>query len=250
MTLNKRFVAFSFLKSFAAVFAVFLAQGYALPQGVTDSPQIKRASVNGVDLTYQEQGRGTPVVFVHGALSDLRVWNAQREAVAPHRHFVALTQRYFGTNPWSDDGSKFSVATHGDDLAAFIRKLNAGPVELVAWSYSGPIALVAALQHPELVRSLFIYEPAALSFVTDPADAKAASEDRSALFAPAVAASKAGDSAQATRLLIGGLGLPSTGYFDTAPPRCAQCGWIMPERFSLRTPRRPHPQLLATNSGK
>src|ERR1700736_4450635 len=78
VTLNKRFVASSFLKSIVAVFAVFLVQGNALPQGVTDSPQIKRASVNGVDLSYQEQGRGTPVVFVHGALSDLRVWNAQR----------------------------------------------------------------------------------------------------------------------------------------------------------------------------
>src|SRR5260370_39961426 len=42
--------------------------GYSLAQA--DSPQTKQASVNGVDLTYQEQGQGKPVVFVPGAGAD------------------------------------------------------------------------------------------------------------------------------------------------------------------------------------
>jgi pimeloyl-ACP methyl ester carboxylesterase len=78
--------------------------------------------------------------------------------------------------------------------------LNAGPVDLVGWSYSGPIVLLVALQYPELVRSLIIHEPGSVSFVADPASLKSAGEDRQAMLAPVIAAAKAGDFAAAARL--------------------------------------------------
>jgi pimeloyl-ACP methyl ester carboxylesterase len=49
-----------------------------------------------------------------------------------------------------------------------------GSVDLVGWSYSGPIVLLVALQHPELVHSLTIHEPASVAFVTDTASLKIA----------------------------------------------------------------------------
>src|SRR5688572_18037299 len=73
------------------------------------APVVKKMNVNGVSLAYLEQGQGAPVVFVHGSNSDYRVWELQRDAVAHRYRFIALTQRYFGTDPWPDDGSKFSV---------------------------------------------------------------------------------------------------------------------------------------------
>jgi pimeloyl-ACP methyl ester carboxylesterase len=199
------------------VAASVLLLGYAFAHA-TDPPQTKRASVNGVNLTYQEQGQGKPVVFVHGAGADYRVWEGEREAVAPHYRFVALTQRYFGTDPWADDGSKFSMTTHADDLAAFIGELNAGPVDIVGWSYSGPIGLLVAMQHPELVHGLFLYEPGLISHVTDPDDLQIATDDRKAVSAPAAAASKAGDTTEAIRLLINGVSNQQPGYFETATP--------------------------------
>jgi len=45
-------------------------------------PTVRRASVDGVSLMYLEQGQGAPVVFVHGMLSDYRIWEAQREPVS------------------------------------------------------------------------------------------------------------------------------------------------------------------------
>ena len=38
--------------------------------------QTKTVAVNGVELTYLERGTGTPVVLVHGQLSDYRFWKA------------------------------------------------------------------------------------------------------------------------------------------------------------------------------
>ena len=125
--------------------------------------------------------------------------------------------RYFGTDPWPDAGTNYSMKTHTDDLVAFIQNLNAGPVDLVGWSYSGPIALLVAVQHPELVHGLFLDEPSTLAFVTDPADLKAATQDRAAMAAPAAAAVKAGDIEGAVKSLFNSVnGQPD--LFDTVPP--------------------------------
>jgi pimeloyl-ACP methyl ester carboxylesterase len=182
------------------------------------APAVKKASVNGVDLVYLEQGQGAPVVFVHGGFADHRAWEGQREAVAKHYWYIALTQRYFGTAPWPDGGEKFSLATHADDLAAFVRELKVGSVHVVGWSYGGGIALLLAVQHPELVKSLFVHEPGGIAtFVTDAADVKAAGEDRRDMVTPAASASKAGDTAGAVRLFYDGVtGQP--GSFETLPP--------------------------------
>lgn len=179
---------------------LLLAVGQACSAGTPSAPQVKQASVNGATLVYQEQGDGAPVVFIHGCCTDYRAWDAQRQAIAPHYRFIGLNMRYFGTAPWPNDESKYSQQTHADDIAAFIRGLNAGPVDLVGWSYSGPIVMLVALQHPELVHSLTIHEPGSLSYVTDPAIAKIAGEDRGAALAPAIEAAKAGDLAGAARL--------------------------------------------------
>ena len=94
-------------------------------------PTTRQARVSGVALNYVEQGQGAPVVFVHGATIDHRAWEGQREAVARCYRYIALTQRYFGTDPWPDAGEQYSLTTHADDLTTFIRNLKAGPVHLV-----------------------------------------------------------------------------------------------------------------------
>ncbi|MGE5854310.1 MAG: alpha/beta fold hydrolase [Deltaproteobacteria bacterium] len=180
------------------------------------APQIKQVSANGTKLTYQEQGRGRAVVFVHGAITDYRVWDGQREAVAADNHFIALTMRYFGTEAWPDTGANYSMKTHSDDLVAFVQNLNVGPVDLVGWSYSGPIALLVAVQHPELVRSLLLHEPATLALVTDETELKAATKDRTAMSSSAVAAVKAGDTAGAVKSVFNGVN-GQADLFDSMP---------------------------------
>jgi pimeloyl-ACP methyl ester carboxylesterase len=147
-------------RSFACfVGSALVLLGVAGMVGVAAETASKEVEVNGVRLPYVEQGSGTPVVLVHAALSDLRDWEAVREALARNHRVVAYTQRYHGTAPWPDDGRSFSAATHADDLAAFISALDAGPVHLVGWSYGGSVAAVAATNNPRLVRSLVLYEP-------------------------------------------------------------------------------------------
>ncbi len=125
-------------------------------------------------MRYSEQGRGVPVVFVHGSMSDGRIWDVYRERVAARYRYVAIDQRYFGGEPWTDRGERFMQPTHAADLAAFIQGLQAGPVHVVAWSYGGSVATLAASRHPELFRSLTLHEPTIGSLIAGTPEGKAA----------------------------------------------------------------------------
>jgi pimeloyl-ACP methyl ester carboxylesterase len=204
-----------FLKS--GLMALLFAGLQSVSQGDVGAPVAKQMTVNDVTLPYIEQGQGAPVVFVHGAFSDLRAWEPQREAVARRFRFIAYTQRYFGTDPWPDQGEHYSQVTHAADLAAFIRQLNVGPVYLVGRSYGGTVAVRTALQHPELVRAVFVQEPSiAASAVADP-DAQGILKKERGGMAPAREAAKAGKADEATHLFADWTnGQP--GGFDTLPP--------------------------------
>ncbi len=189
-----------------------------LPSTAMSGPLAKEVEVNGVRLQYVEHGSGEPIVFVHGAFSDLRVWEPIREEIAKRYRFIAFTQRYFGTDAWSDEGNNFNVPAHADDLAKFIRWLNAGPVHLVTRSYGGGVATNVALKTPSVVRTLTLHEPALLSVLpTDSEEGKAAREDRAKFVSSAMAANKAGDSILAVRLFFEGVYQLGPGGFDRLP---------------------------------
>jgi pimeloyl-ACP methyl ester carboxylesterase len=88
-------------------------------------------------------------------------------------------------------------------------------VHLVGWSYGGSIVLALAVQHPDLLRSVFVNEPALGSIVTDSVDQKVVGDERNEL-APARAAAKAGGLAQATRLFAEWVNA-QPGGFDRIP---------------------------------
>jgi pimeloyl-ACP methyl ester carboxylesterase len=184
--------------------AVITAAALTVVIGCAGLPStVRHAEVNGARLAYVEQGEGPTVVLVHGSVADHRTWDRQRATLArQHYRVIAYSQRYFGTEPWSPGWPKIGVPVQSDDLAAFIRGLHAGPVHLVGWSSGGVVALNVALQHPELVKSAFVYEPPIASVVTDEADRKTIADDRSAAFTPAVKAVRAGDNVAALRLVL------------------------------------------------
>jgi pimeloyl-ACP methyl ester carboxylesterase len=189
-----------------------------VPTTAMSSPSAKEVEVNGVRLQYVEQGSGEPIVFVHGVLSDLRIWEPVREEIAKKYRFIAYTQRYFGTGPWPDEGKNLSIATLADDLAKFITSLNAGPVHLVGWSYGGQVATTVAVKNPAVVRSLILYEPSVLSVLpAESTEGIAAREDGTKIFGPAIAAAKDGDAIQSAKLLREAVFQLPPGGFDREP---------------------------------
>ncbi len=153
-------------------------------------------------LTYEEAGSGPVVLFVHGAVSDHRVWGGIRDRVAEKHRFVAYDQRYFGPAEWPDDAAGFSVANHAEDLADVIDALGAGPVHLVTWSYGGLVGLHAAMRHPEKFRSITHFEPTVSSLHAGLSGERAAISQKFASFGPMAEALQAGEEEDAVRRLI------------------------------------------------
>jgi pimeloyl-ACP methyl ester carboxylesterase len=165
------------------------------------APKPRQLNVNGVELTYVDEGKGKPIVFVHGAVGDLRFWEPQRQAFASKYRFIAYTYRYHGTEPWPDDGKNYSGATHAADLTAFLTGLKAGPVHLVGLSYGGLLAAMVATEHPELLRSVTLAEPALFSLLTDP-EAKPAVDAFNKGMQEVVGRLKAGDQHAALKTMV------------------------------------------------
>lgn len=177
-------------------------------------PEIR---VNDAELFYVDQGVGSSVVFVHGAWMDHRYWEPQRDEVAARYRFIAYSLRYHGTAPWPDDGKHYSTATHLADLTAFIRRLNAGPVHLVGLSMGGRLAILAALEHPDLLRSLTVLEPPLDNLLDEMPETQPVRDEWRKGFAALRATAQAGEAIRATRLFFELANNQGPGALDTQP---------------------------------
>lgn len=124
--------------------------------------------VNGTRLEYVERGRGEPVVFVHGGISDWRTWRAQLGpfSAAGYRA-ITYSRRFFWPNTPIRPDQRSNSDLHAADLVAFLEATKAAPAHLVGNSWGGLVVLQAALQRPDLVRTMVLEEPALLRlFVT------------------------------------------------------------------------------------
>jgi pimeloyl-ACP methyl ester carboxylesterase len=186
------------------------------------TPQVRTMPLANTQVEYVEAGKGAPVVFVHGAVGDLRFWGPQREAFAKSHRFVAYTMRYHGTKPWPDEGKEYSAETHASDLAAFITGFKAGPVHLVGLSYGGLVAALVATKEPQLIRTLTLAEPALFALLGESPDGKAALEAWMKGAAPVLAAVKSGDAMRGTRELLALVSGGTPEDFDKLPPETRQ----------------------------
>ena len=131
----------------------------------------KQIIANGTPLTYVEEGKGVPVVLVHGAVGDYRTWTGEMADFASRYHVIAYSLRSHYPNTWTD--GPYNAQVHTADLVALLQALNMGPVHLVGHSYGGLMAAVVAREHPELVRSLVLAEPSLNGLIAANDNAKA-----------------------------------------------------------------------------
>ena len=182
-------------------------------QGV--QPQALR--VRGVELHYVERGSGEPLVLLHGGQADYRAWAPQMAALSPYFRVISYSRRYHYPNHNPLTATNHSAYVEAEDLAALIKTLGLGRVHLVGTSIGAATALVFALQHPEIVRSLVLAEPPIHGWIRD----SAATADVyrtyiAAIQEPAARAFLAGDDTAAMKAFVDGFA--GTARFDELAP--------------------------------
>ena len=128
--------------------------------------------VDGVSLYYEEAGRGQPVVFCHGIPTDYRAWQAQRDTFSQNYRTITYRRRYASPNNRQGDLTDSTIGNNASDLKGLVEKLGLGPVHLVGHSYGGFISAYLAADHPDLVRSLTLVEPAVSTLLVENPESK------------------------------------------------------------------------------
>lgn len=153
---------------FAMVMAALLVTGelrFVAAQSSPAATGLKTVTIaDGVVLHYAERGDGPPVVFVHGSLADYSVWNRELADFSGQYRAIAYSRRYNSPNT-NAMRPGHSAIEDADDLATFIKTLNLGPVHIVGHSYGALTTLFLATRHPELLRTIVLAEPPAVSLL-------------------------------------------------------------------------------------
>jgi len=128
--------------------------------------------VDGVSLYYERTGNGEPLVFSHGIPTDYRAWGSQVEAFSKSFATFAYSRRYAAPNKRDGDVTDSTIGNNAADLKGLIEKLGIAPVHLVGHSYGGFVAAFLAADHPELVRTLVLVEPAIATLLVENPESK------------------------------------------------------------------------------
>ena len=116
-----------------------------------------------------EQGRGTPVVFLHSGVGSAGEWKQVFSLWPEGYRLVAIEAYRDGTGPGPAGGR--SLDDYADQVYAVAGHVGAS-LRLVGFSWGGATALRVAIAAPELVDSLALVEPEAYALLrTHDADA-------------------------------------------------------------------------------
>lgn len=126
---------------------------------------MKTIRANNYSFSYAEEGTGSPVIFVHGSISDYRTWENQIEPFAKQFHTIAYSRRYHYPQSAEEAGKEYTVSQHSKDLGGFIKALDKKPVHLVGSSYGAYIGLLVAIENPDLVKTLVLGEPPVIPLI-------------------------------------------------------------------------------------
>jgi pimeloyl-ACP methyl ester carboxylesterase len=109
-----------------------------------------------ISLSYAEQGspEGTPVIFLHGYTDSWHSFDSVLANLPKSLHAFAISQRGHGNSDRPLSG--YSPGDFSNDVAAFIKKLDLGPVILVGHSMGGVVVQRFAMDHPQLTKAVVI----------------------------------------------------------------------------------------------
>lgn len=125
-----------------------------------------KASINGINMTFEDVGKGPAVVLIHGFPLNRKIWTPQISALAEKGfRVIAPDLRGFGDSDPGGDG--FNLQTFSDDIVRLMNYLGIGRAVMVGMSLGGEVVLDLLARYPRKVVATSILAP-----VLSPADAE------------------------------------------------------------------------------
>lgn len=112
------------------------------------------------DIHVEVRGKGRAMLLIHGNSGDLHYFDRNVPILAEQRRVVAMDCRGQGRS--ARGSGPLTLVRMADDAASVIREFGAGtdarpePFDVLGFSDGANVAMLLALRHPELVRSLVL----------------------------------------------------------------------------------------------
>lgn len=117
-----------------------------------------------VRIHYYVGGDGPPVVLVHGLGGRAEDWvNLMPQLIRDHHRAYALDLPGYGRSDWPSM-AKYSAAEHAAAVEAFLDDRKLEQIDLGGWSMGGWVAMRVALDQPQRIRRLMVFDSAGIRF--------------------------------------------------------------------------------------
>jgi pimeloyl-ACP methyl ester carboxylesterase len=116
----------------------------------------------GVELAYESDGSGTPVLLVHDIASDRHAPPA-----IPGARTIRYDRRGYGDSGAPEPYAGTTVMEQAEDAAALLNALDAAPAIVAGHGFGALIALDLALRHGPLLRAAVVSDPLLFAFVRE-----------------------------------------------------------------------------------
>lgn len=115
------------------------------------------AQIKGTRIHYVDEGKGPPVVLIHGFASSLGAWSAVRKPLRENHRVIALDLKGFGHSDRPE--GDYSPKAQAEIVLGLLDQLEVTePVALVAHSWGSSVALQLALLAPDRVERIALYD--------------------------------------------------------------------------------------------
>jgi pimeloyl-ACP methyl ester carboxylesterase len=119
------------------------------------SMRSETAKIDGINMSWLEQGEGTPVVLVHGIPTSPVLWRYVMPKLKNVR-CLAFEMVGYGNSIEEADGRDISIAKQADYLVAWLAHLGIKRAVLAGHDLGGGVVQIAAVRHPNLCAGLFL----------------------------------------------------------------------------------------------
>ena len=106
----------------------------------------KSVNINNINIAYREEGRGRPVILVHGFASSSYTWLSLVRSLPSGLRYIALDLKGFGHSDKPRD-KNYSAYDQAEILTEFINELNLDNVVIIGHSFGGIVSLVSLISN-------------------------------------------------------------------------------------------------------
>lgn len=128
--------------------------------GLKDS-KMSYLLIDGINLYYEDHGKGTPLMLIAGLASDSQSWLPIIEKLSQQYRVIIFDNRGSGRTKPQD--AKTSIHIMADDCIALVKHLDLTSVHLLGHSMGGFIALDCAIRYPGSISKLILVGTSAIN---------------------------------------------------------------------------------------